>query len=193
MKQKLAILPLFLAAFLVLVVSILKTASVRYVFSQAPSPAPKNPAESAVSYDLPEVTIAPGDLLWPVQALIDMGETHPEAYLENADVRLVAGKGMFDAGKLEDGVLVLQKGEQYLARSLEAAMALPGSEEKDELTYKISLASLKHREVLETILVRAPEDGRAIVAKIIDIPKTVYDTSARELAKAGLSAPKYPF
>lgn len=193
MKQKLAVLPFFLAAFLVLVVSIVKTASVKYAFSQAPSPSPENSIESTINYDLPEVNLTPEDPLWPVQALIDMGETHPEAYLENADVRLVAGGRMFDEGKIEEGVLVLQKGEQYLSQSLEAASALPGSEEREELMYEISLASLKHREILETILLRVPEDGRATVARIIDIPKNVYDSSASELTNAGLGAPEYPF
>src|SRR3989344_4232427 len=185
MKRSLKALPLFFAAILILAVSIFKTAAVKYVFSQAPSPSPETPQVVKVNYDLPEPGLTPEDALWPVQALIDMGELTSEAYLENADMRLVAGEQMFDSGKVEKAVLVFEKAELYLRQSYESATM-------DEL-YTISLASLKHRQVLETILVRVPEDGRATVARILDIPKTVYLDSASDLVDAGLGAPEYPF
>lgn len=122
-----------------------------------------------------------------------MNETTPEGYLENADVRLVAGRQMFEKGKIEEGVSVLEKAELYLSQSYNAAISKENSSEKGRFLYTLSLASLKHREILETILVRVPEDGRATVARILNTPKAVYENSASELSRLGLKAPEYPF
>lgn len=185
MKRSLTALPLFFAATLILAVSVFKTASVKYVFSQEPSPAPEESNITNVDYKLPTLSITPENPLWALQALIDMGDSEPRAYLENADMRLVAGEQMFRDGKVEEAVLVFEKAELYLKESYEAARA--------EDLYTISLASLKHRQVLETILVQVPEDGRATVARILDIPKEIYINSASDLTDAGLGAPEYPF
>jgi hypothetical protein len=193
MGKRLAILPLFLVAFLVLAVSIFRTASVKYVFSQAPSPVPETPEIASIDYALPEPELTPESPLWPVKALLDMGEQSPQEHLKNADIRLVAGLRMFEGGKVEEAILVLEKAELHLKRSLDAAVETGDLPESGEILYTISVASLKHREVLETILPRMPEDGKAVITKILDIPKTVYNGSSSELVKAGLIAPEYPF
>ncbi len=193
MRKKLAALPIFLAAFFILAISVVRTASVKYVFSQEPSPAPVNFEELNIDYSLPEPGLAPDNIFWLVQAVIDMGESSPESYLENADVRLVAGKQMFENGKIEEAVAVLEKAELYLKQSYDEVVSQEGSPERNEFLYTLSLASLKHREILETILVHAPEDGRAVIARILDTPKIVYENSASELVSLGLSVPKYPF
>lgn len=187
MKQKLAVLPFFILALIVLSISIFKTASVKYAFSQAPSPAPEDSGleDIHIDYDLPEPPITPENPLWALHAVADMGETNHKKLLYSADIRLVAGARMFERGKAEDGVSVLEKAEQYLKLSYEAA-------ETEDL-YQIALASLKHRQVLETILVRIPEDGRAVITRILDVPKMVYETAASKLISAGLSSPEYPF
>lgn len=185
MKQKLVVLSFFSFAFFILAVSIIKTASVKYVFSQAPSPPPEDFEMVDIEYVLPEPPITPENLFWALHAVIDMTDTNPQKLLYNADIRLVAGARMFEKGKVEESVLVLEKAEQYLKLSFEAA----GPED----LYQIALASLKHRQVLETILVRIPEDGRAVITRILDTPKTTYENSASKLLGAGLAVPEYPF
>lgn len=192
MKQKYFALPSLVLGFLILGVSIYKTASVKYVFSQAPSPTPITQKPLNINYHLPEPDITPGHVFWPVQAVIDKADTTAESYLENADIRLVAGKQMVEKGKVEEGYVVLEKAALYLEKSYEAAIETEmGSE--SEMLYQISLASLKHREVLETILSIAPDDARAVVTKILDTPKSVYEKTSGDLQGAGLTPPSYPF
>jgi len=192
MGKRIAALPTLFVAVLILLISVVRTASVKYVFSQAPSPSPET-STVTINYELPEPDVTPEDPLWPVQALIDMGGKTAEEYLYSADIRLVSGKQMFDKGKIEEGILVLQKAEQYLAKASEATVLWGDSHERSEFLYTLSLASLKHRQILETILPQAPEDSRAVISKILDTPKIIYETSSSELVDSGLTAPEYPF
>jgi hypothetical protein len=191
MGKKITALPVFFIASLILLVSIFRTASVKYVFSQEPSPSPEKTSDVNIDYDLPEAELTPENLLWPVQAVIDMGESSYSEYLENADVRLSSGEKMFNKGKIEEGVAVLQKGEQYLAKSYEAFVQ--AEDDNYEFLYTISVASLKHREVLERVLTKSPDDARAVIAKMMDVSKNVYTESGSSLLGSGLDAPEYPF
>jgi len=190
MIQRLAAVPLFFVAIFILTVSIFEAASVKYVFSQSPFPAPAK--QVRVDYVLPDLKLTPENPLWPFKVLVDNIDNSPESYLESADLRLVAGKDMFERGKIEEGIAVFEKGEMYLTKSL-GALEPPSSEEKNAFLIKLSRASLKHREVLETILVQSPEDAKPTVATILDTPKLVYDASASALRSEGIVPPSNPF
>lgn len=180
-------------AFLILGVSVYKSTSVKYVFSQAPSPAPNLYNHVNIDYTLPTPAIRPDSLFWPVQALADRADNTAVDCLENADERLVSGAQMVGQGKVEEGYLVLEKASQYLEKSYELSRGLKDETERHDFLHKISLASLKHREVLELILSTAPDDGRAVVTTILDAPKLVYEKSSEDLNLLGLTPPEYPF
>lgn len=193
MKQKYYVLPQLVVAFLILAVSIYKASSVHYAFSQAPSPTPSSQKTLNITYQLPDPAITPESPFWPVQALIDKTEVTPEDFLENADVRIVAGKKMVEKGKVEEGYVVVSKAEQYLEHSYNLSFDIQDEDARYEFLNLLSEASLKHREVLEELLEIAPEDGRAVVVKIMDTPKMVYEKSSEMLLNAGLNAPSNPF
>lgn len=191
MIQKLAALPLVLIAIFVLVVSVFETASVKYAFSQSPSPAPV--AQIKIDYMLPETELTPENPLWPFKVLVDNIDNSPWSFLESADLRLAAGRSMFDKGKIGESIVVFEKGEMYLAESLKSIEELDSSEERNMLLVKLSQASLKHREVLETILVQSPEDAKPIITEILDTPKVTYDEAASSLRREGIVPPSNPF
>lgn len=201
MKQKLAFLPIFFTAFLVLLVSVAKAASVSYEFTQSPSPMPQDVRKISINYQLPEPGLSPENPLWTAKVLIDKVDSsmtwdnlqRAEEFLDDADTRLVAGEEIVAKGKVEEGFLVLQKGEQYLASSYESLSREENSPDKVQFLRKISLAALKHREILENVMLSAPDDGRAVISKVLDTSKLVYDRASLDLNSLGLEAPQNPF
>src|SRR5690606_19219217 len=137
----------------------------------------------------PNPDITPESPLWPMKALIDRTNTSAESYLENADTRLVAGRTMVTKGKVEEGYVVLEKAEQYLQESYNKALQIEESNNKSEFLYKLALASLKHREVLEEVLSIAPDDGRPVVTRIMDTPKKIFEESSYNLERSGHNPP----
>ncbi len=200
MRNKLALLPSLLVAFIVLFISIYKTASVKYVFSQEPSPTPANSVVN-VDYPLPSPVMTPENFLWPAHAFADRLHAsvatseieRAELLLGDADNRLVSGRDMYNRGKIEESFVVLAKAEGYLFQSLEMAILSEQVEEKELFLAHLAIASLKHREILETILITSPEDGRAVMSRLLDTPKLVYELSSGELRNNGLTAPSNPF
>lgn len=200
MSQKLVAPSLIFVAFLILFISIFKASSVKYVFSQAPSPTPSSPL-ALVNYPLPELSITPENPLWPAQAIIDRIQptfaggdlSRASLYLHDADSRLVAGRSMYERGKIEESFVVLQKSEGYLMQSYEMAYLSQNPEEKEVFLLKLSMAALKHREILETILATSPEDGRAVISRLLDTPKSVFDKTSADIRGYGLIPPVNPF
>lgn len=200
MSQKLVSLPLLFVAFLILFVSIYRTASVKYVFSQAPSPTPSNFIVK-IDYLLPRVPMTPENPLWPAQAVIDRLHSsmvvtdlnRANLYLEDADNRLVAGQAMYEKGKVEESFVVFQKAEGYLRQSYEMAALSQNPEEKEIFLHRLAMASLKHREILETILTTCPEDGGAIMSRLLDTPKLVFEQTTADLRSFGITPPQNPF
>jgi len=193
MEKRLIFLPVFFVSFIILLVSFLKSASIEYAFSLSPSPAPESFNKVEVDYLLPDPLLTPESPFWFFQAVFDRFDKNAQDYLENADARLVAGLRMLNKGKIEESIVVFQKAEQYLRKSYDTALSESNGQKNGQLLYRISLASLKHREILESVLVRTPEDGRAVVVEILDIPKAIYEGSIPELIKQGLNPPEYPF
>lgn len=193
MKQKYIFVSQFFLGFLVLGVSIFSTSSVKYVFSQAPYPSHAPRAIAQIDYEILDPAITPDSILWPIQAIIDRTEFSGEDLLENADTRLFSGRNMVNKGETERGFVVLEKAEQYLLKSWGAVYLLPQSNKRDEEVYKMALASLKHRQVLEETLAMSPDDGRAVVIKMMDYSKLVYERAEAELLIRGITPPVNPF
>ncbi len=193
----------FSLAFLILIVSIFRIAQIKYVFSQSPSPTPTSSNTPTINYNLPYPgKIQEDSVLWPLKALRDKiwltvtinPSKKAELYLLMADKRLADSKSLFDKGSPDLGVAVLTKAEKYLemAHLAERAAHQKNMNTTDCLE-KYTLATLKHRQVIDEILAIAPEDAKPLIVKTQDYPKNLYNEAKNGLFEAGLPAPQNPF
>ncbi len=195
---------LFIFSLGILIISIFRVASIRYDFKLAPSPSPGTICDFIeVDYALPYPEgVGPDNPLWSLRVLRDklwlavtanpLKKSNISLFL--ADQRLAFGKKLIDQGKVELGVSVLAKAERYLQNSYDLmALSRQKGEDVALLAEKMSLASLKHRQVLETISLQVPEDAKPIVVRITDTPKIVFEKSTQTLNDLGKTSPKNPF
>jgi hypothetical protein len=206
LRRIIAILATILVAFGILTVSVLRAASIDYVFSQ-PSPLPilgtKDAQEIKIDYFLPY----PGKILsdssfWYLKALRDklwLAFTfNPGRKMDLlvllADKRLAGAKALFEKQKADLGFSMLTKGEKYLeeAAKLEAESRKEGIDTKSFLL-KLTTASLKHQQVIEEILLLAPEDAKPNVIKIEDYAKSIYKNGRDAMNSLGMEPPNNPF
>lgn len=160
-----------------------------------------NTPDFAIDYKLPsKVDIMPNSFLWPIAVARDRFQLmtanslsqKAQIMLALADNRLVAAKKLADEGNYTASIMVLGKAEDYLMHSYKTAKLVAVGKSKP-LVHKISLASLKHREVLEEIYAQSPDEGRPMVVKQIDTTKLIYDQSKIALEVYGENPPLNPF
>ena len=190
-------------AFSVLFLSILRTAAVRYEFGDSPNtPTGKN-VNSQVDYFLAYPgKVLPDSFLWPLKVLrdkiwftitTDQGKK-TDLLLLFADKRLASAKILFERGKPEIAFATLEKSQQYL---LEAG----GKETKNYqdgldtsgFSIRYAKASLKHFEVMEQILITAPDDAKPKIIELQNIPKKEFEHARNDLLEKGLVPPNNPF
>jgi len=193
-------------AFGILFVSVFRTASIRYVFSQNSAPAPRpSVLGETVEIDYAFVysgKILPDHPLWFLKALRDrvwlLVTTNPsrkaELKLLFADKRVVMSKKLFEKGKPALGVSTLTKAEKYLEEAMrqEAENRAKGFD-TSEFLMKLAKASLKHRQTIDEILALAPEDAKPIIIKTQDYPKDVFSRTREALNETGLPTPENPY
>ena len=200
-----------LFAFSILFVSVLRTASVKYSFyGESPnyqdeqiSGRSDELARMEIDYYLPyEGPVTPDHPLWLLKAARDkvwlFVTTNPyrksELNLLFADKRLVAAKKLFEQGEHETGYSTLTKAEKYLenACGIEKEIRSEGGD-TTELAERLINASLKHRLVIEQILLIAPGDAKDKIMTTEKYSIQVYNDKKGVLESAGLSVPKNPF
>ena len=194
----------FSLASLILVISIFRLAQVNYVFSQVPTPSPvSNSKIVSIDYLMPYPgSIKPDNFFWPLKALRDKTwltvTINPlkKADLELliADKRVQDAKTLFENNKADLGMSVLTKGEKYLelAQKDERKAKGQGMDTKDFLK-KYIMATLKHREILDSLLNIAPEDAKPLIVKAQDYSKKLYNEARDSLNEAGAPVPQNPF
>lgn len=195
----------FALAFGVLTVSVLRSASPKYAFT-SPSPVAQAMVEEdeiAVDYELPfPGRILPDNLLWPLKAFRDrawhilMFDASKEAELSLlfSDKRLGMSKLLFERDKPELAFTTLTKGEKYLEEAMEHERRVrQQGKDTTELLIKISSSALKHRLVIDEILLIAPEDAKPGIIKTQDYSKKIYNEASDALSAKGIVAPKNPF
>lgn len=209
LRRVLFISSLLVFAFGVLFTSVLRTAAVKYEFSDtqraAISPDPSVLGEETVEidYDLPfPGRVLPDSPLWPLKALRDRIwlwiTTNPgrkaELKLLFADKRVAMSKILFERDKPEIGYSTLTKAEKYLEEA--------GVQEKEnrkkgmdtsEFLERIAKASLKHAQVMEEIFGLAPEDAKPGIVQTEDYTKRTYEDAKNGLLEKGLPVPENPF
>ncbi len=104
------------------------------------------------------------------------------------------GKKLYEQGEFNESLAVFDKSEQYLHKALEYLRGQDRLNASDtEVLRQISLASLKHREVLEELLAVAPDEARAVIIKTLNTPKNIYKDTRVMLEQVGETAPSNPF
>lgn len=206
MKKFLLSLSTFIVAFVILSVSVLQSASVSYVFAtQTPqNPVPLKNKIIDVDYTLPYPgSILPDSPLWGMKALRDKAwylitgnpGKKAELALLFADKRIGASLTLFEAKKPDVALSTLSKGEKYLELAAsEENIARGKGYNTSEFLKKLALASLKHRQIIETkIIMLAPEDAKPEIVKIEDYSKNSYKASRDALNSKAIPVPENPF
>lgn len=195
---------LFLAV-TILVPSILSASTPQYVFSQAPSPAPfLNPQDSVqINYFLPYPgRVAPDDFLWPVKVARDRiwvslsfnTIKKSESLLTLADKRLASAQKLFEEDKPQLAVAVLTKAEKYLEEAVKTEKRVHKKDpEVIKLLEKLTHATLKHRQVIESLLEKAPEDAKPVIVQTADYPKRLFVSLKSSLMEIGGPTIENPF
>jgi hypothetical protein len=207
-KRVFIILPTLIFAFGILFASILRTASVKYEFSGI-----VNGAESigdvlgADSININYTLAYPGRILpdhplWPIKALRDrvwlLITTNPsrkaELKLLFADKRIGMSKILFEKEKSGEAFSTLTKAEKYLEEACnEEKKNRDSGFDTAEFLKVLSVSSLKHRQVIEEILLIAPEDAKPKIIDTIQYPDSVYQKTMHALNEKGLDVPENPF
>lgn len=205
MWRKIAIiLPVFFFAFSVLLTSILRTATPKFVFSMpANGDAVLGAKDVKIDYDLAYPgRVLPDHPLWPVKALRDriwlIITTNPgrkaELKLLFADKRLASSKILFEKDKPEIAFATLTKAEKYLEQAVDQEKEnRERGLDTSEFLRVLSYASLKHRAVVSEILAMAPEDARPGINEAQTYSKRAFEESMHALNEKGLSVPENPF
>lgn len=185
----------------ILFTSILKSASIQYSFSLPPGGILVEEQEE-VNYELAHPgRILPDSPLWFLKVTKDKvwltltpnKLRKAELNLLFADERLVASKILFEKGEYEVGTMILLKAQKYLeeASFLEEKCRAEGYDTR-EFLIRITMASLKHREEINDILVLAPGDARPEIVRMKDITREVFVKGRNALQEVGEGVPKSP-
>jgi len=193
-------------AFGIFSVSVLRSASVSYVFA-TPIPNAVNVLAvktQQIDYQFPfPGTILPDTPLWSVKALRDrVWYTLTTDHLKKAemallfsDKRLQSSLMLFEGKKPDIALSTLSKGEKYLETAMDEETKARASGVNTSLFLtKLATASLKHRQIIEeNMMPLSPEDAKPEVIKINDYAKNTYKYSRDGLNSLGVSPPKNPF
>src|SRR5258708_761725 len=206
LRQIVILIAAFSFAFLILFTSVFKIASIKYVFSQTPTPAPSTISkekEIDINYELPYPGgILPDNFLWPVKALRDRAwvslSLNPlkkaQVLLLLSNKRLNSAEILFKDGKSDLGASVLTKAEKYLEEAQkEERIAHTNGMDTVGFLKDYSLATLKNRQGMEEILKIAPEDAQPVIVQTTSYPRQLYLLSRNALLQAGTTAPADPF
>lgn len=186
--------------FAVLFTSIIRTTSPNYVFSENRTEQESNLSISVseIDYYLPYPGILPDHFLWPVKALRDKirlfvavdPAKKAEVALLLADKRVGMARELIRGGKSELGVSTATKAEKYLEQVFEEEeRARVGGRDTVNLLIRLAKASLKHQEVIESVISLAPEEAQPILVQTRDGYKDIYGKVAQVLQEKNVPVP----
>jgi hypothetical protein len=204
LKKILLVLGVFAFAFAILSVSILESSSISYSFA-APTPESSVLGEKVpeVNYQIPyQGGVLPDNPLWGLKAMRDrvwyLVTSSPlkkaELALLFSDKRLAASKSLLELKKTDIAISTLTKGEKYLELSVnQENLARSQGFDTSAFLSKLAVASLKHRQVIESLMPLVPEGGKPLVVKTEDYAKNSYKAARDGLNSIGLPIPINPF
>lgn len=203
-RQITVALSVVFVAFSILLISVFRTASVKYDFS---GPVSKESVlgdkDVNINYEMPYPgKVLPDSPLWPVKAFRDRvwlwvtnnDSREAELLLLFADKRVVSGKILFEKENYEVGYTTLTKAEKYLeqAANKEDEIRQAGGN-TNELLDRLARASLKHFSIMQDMLEMAPEDAKPKIVETQNYAKRVYERSRNALNEVGETPPENPF
>lgn len=188
---------LIFAAFVVFV-SIIKSSAPNFAFYQTPLKNQSGIFVSGVEYYFPSPGIGPGHRLWPLKALRDKvwlsatqdPERRADLLLLFADKRLKMADELLQKNEPALAVATAIKGEQYLLDAFnEQKTAHAAGVDTTGFVIRLANASLKHREVLETMMGNAPSDATPVFSETLNYSKMVYESALGDLNQRGVILP----
>ena len=210
-KRLLIISAVFVFAFLILFISVLRTAAVKYSYKLEGAKKSDDYVidqneileDIFIDYYLPSPgPVLPDHPLWKLKALRDKlwllittnENRKAQLYLLFADKRLTSAKLLSVKGKYELSFTTLSKAEKYLAEAseLETKMRNKGIDTLDFATTLIK-ASFKHRQIIKQILLVAPNDARSDIVLVENLTRGIYGSKASVLQDRGVIPPPDPF
>jgi hypothetical protein len=193
----------------ILFTSVLRTAAVKYEFSDMPQKDFGNKysvlgeKDLNIDYDLAYPgKILPDNPLWPVKAFRDRAwlwittneSRKAELQLLFADKRIAMSKILFEKGKTEVAYSTLTKAEKYLEEaSKEEIENRKKGIDTSEFLMRLANASLKHIETIDEITEIASEDAKPSVIATKEYPKKVFEETRNSLLEKGIVPPENPF
>ncbi|OGM16073.1 hypothetical protein A2V56_01105 [Candidatus Woesebacteria bacterium RBG_19FT_COMBO_42_9] len=204
LKKLLLISSVFAFAFAILSISILQSTSISYSFTAQISESSVLGIETLeINYQMPyEGKVLPDSPLWVFKAARDrlwyLITSSPlkkaELALLFSDKRLVSAETLFKRQKPDLAITTLAKGEKYLEIALaEESAARSQNYDTSAFLERLAVASLKHRQIIESLIPLAPDDGKPIVIKTEDYSKNAYKVASDRLNAKGLPVPFDPF
>jgi hypothetical protein len=212
MRKKFVLNAFFLLfAFGVLLISILKSASIKYSFSgNNPTTKDENVMKReaklegmVIDYYLPYAgSVLPDSPLWVLKVARDrlwLAITpglakKSELNLLFADKRLQAARILFEEGKNDLAYSTLAKSCKYLEISSDLEQqARDGGENTLDLAETIVNASLKHRHIIREISLLVSDDVRPKITLLEDKLIVIYQQKANYLLSKGRYVPINPF
>jgi hypothetical protein len=203
-KKYLFGLGVFVFAFAILSISILQSSSISYSFVQVtPLPSVLGTEVPEINYNLPfQGTVLPDNPLWDLKALRDKiwyfispsPLKKAELALLFSDQRLAAAQTLFEKNKPDVAISTLTKGEKYLAiATSQETLARSKGMDTTAFLNQLVVSALKHREVIESLIPLAPEEGKPVVIKAENYSKDAYKAARDALYSKGLPVPIDPF
>lgn len=196
------VLGVLLIAFGVLGISVAKTVALTtsedYKISPQGSESTPSAAEATptaiekVDYFLAYPGILPDHFLYPIKMIRDRiwlwlttdSLKKAELLLLFADKRLGAGRALIEGNKIELGISTLTKAEKYLKRAVsEERVAVRKGKDTRAFLERLSLASLKHEEVLLEISQKAPENIKPIIETTLEYARRGYEQVRERIGK----------
>lgn len=191
-RKLLVAVPLVFFASLILFISILRTAAVKYDYKGKMNEKKGflSTLPSQVDYDLPfPGSVLPDNPLWNIKVVRDklwlLITTDPyrksDLKILFADKRLGSAKILFERNNPEVGMATLEKAERYLveAANQEKLIRIQGGN-TNELLDRLSRAALKHYELMQVMYESAPDEARPKLVLLMEIPKKVYEDARNE-------------
>ena len=204
MKKLLLVSGVFVFAFAILSISILQSTSISYSFkAQVSKSSVLGENSQNVDYQMPyEGRVLPDNPLWVLKAARDkiwfLITSSPSRKAELAllfsDKRLMSAKILFENKKPDIAISTLTKGEKYLETAV-AQEKLARSKGFDTSIFlaRLAVASLKHRQIIESLMYLVPEDGKPLVIRMENYSKESYLSAKDALNSKGLPVPINPF
>jgi len=188
----------------ILFTSILRTAAVRYETSGVKSSIVLAASDYNIAYDLAYPgKILPDSFLWPVKAIRDKlwlfittdKLKKIELKILFADKRLGGAATLFERGKNEIALSTLTKAEKYLEEASleEETLRVNGKEYSVDVLNRLSYASLKHYELLIDLENKIPDDMKATIISVRQIPIKTFERARNALLAKGVTPPINPF